>query len=155
VAAAGAAVLVVLLLSDRAPGATEAMLRRVRRVGRIFERRTGFDLFDVADLPFDWEQAGHMTLWAAAAAVVYLLLTGGRGGQDTGGRVVASALTAFALSVGFELAQFLFTSTRRFEFGDLASNAVGVLCGAIAAAIVDSVHRRITARQTAARNLTG
>ncbi len=136
--------LVVLLLSDRAPGLTEAGLRKSVVIGQKVEGRTGVDLLDRSDLPFSWEQVGHFGLWAVAALMAYNLFA-------RRASLVQIACGVFALSATFELAQFFFTSTRQLEWGDLAVNGLGVLLGVASATIVDRIRRPAEA----ARSITG
>ncbi len=128
-------VLVVLLLSDRAPDATEAGLRRGVRVGRRIEGRTGIDVIDRTDLPFNWEQAGHIGLWALAAMLAYVLFS-----HRTS--IIQTASGVFAASAAFELGQLFLTATRHLDWDDLAMNGIGVLLGTAAASIVGRRRRR-------------
>lgn len=123
--------LVVLLLSDRAPGLTQAGLRRGVSVGQLVEGRTGVDVVDRSDLPLSWEQFGHIGLWALAALLAYTALAG----STLSGRVSALRVASgvFALSASFELGQVLFTSTRQLEWADLAANGFGVATGVLVA----------------------
>lgn len=127
--------LVVLLLSDRAPGLTQAGLRKGVSVGQRVEGRTGIDVVDRSDLPLSWEQFGHIGLWALAVVVAYLALAG----KVSAFRV---ACGVFALSAAFELGQVLFTFSRQLEWADLAANGFGVSLGLIAAVLIDRLTSR-------------
>ena len=136
--------LVVLLLSDRAPGLTEAGLRKSVAVGQKVEGRTGVDLVDRTDLPFTWEEIGHFGLWAVAAVLAYTLFS--RRASIT--QIICGV---FALSATFELAQFFFTSTRQLEWGDLTVNGLGVVFGVALAMIASHIRRPAEA----GRSITG
>lgn len=128
------------LLSDRAPGALDAVTDRAAAEVQAVERTTGRDLVSRDDVPIDAQTLGHGVLFAALTVTVALAA-----GRRASLLLVGAGV--FAVSVGFEVLQAQLTTTRLAEPGDLVANAVGVGVGLATVA----VGRAATARSSARR----
>jgi hypothetical protein len=114
---------VLLMLSDRAPGA-------LRRIGGDFVRRL-FDRIDVGDradavladprLPQS-DAIVHVAVWAIAVALVGIAVWSWIG-------LLIGAVGVFAASIVVESAQSRYTDTRAVEASDVRANLAGVLVG--------------------------
>ena len=115
---------VAIMLSDRAPG----FLRRIfgDAVVRLSEQ-----------LP-ETDAIVHITVWAAATALVALTIWTWRG-------LVVAALTMLVVSAAVEVGQGVYSSTRKVEIGDALANAAGVTIGATAAAAAYLVWSAVAA----------
>ncbi len=138
------ALAVVLLLSDRAPNATERAIDRTVQLGRRIESRFGIDWVDVSDFPLEWRTAGHMLLWACAAALAYGLFAN----RASIWRIAGAVLL---VSIGSEIGQVLFTWSRELEIHDILANAAGIGIGTVGAVMLVRASRALFGR----RSLTG
>lgn len=126
-----AVVVAGLSLSDRAPG----FLRHwMKRVGRAGESRSGFDFFDRADIPYEFDQVGHFFLWGLAGLLAWFAL-----GRKVSGPLIVVGLAA--VSAGVEFVQPILSSTRAASRGDLQANVLGIVLGVTAAWLVVSSYR--------------
>ena len=126
---------VAIMLSDRAPG----FLRRIfgDAVVRLSERIDANGRLPAEQLP-ETDAIVHITVWAAATALVALTIWTWRG-------LVVAALTMLVVSAAVEVGQGVYSSTRKVEIGDALANAAGVTIGATAAAAAYLVWSAVAA----------
>ena len=119
---------VLLMLSDRAPGA-------LRRIGggpmrRLFERidlgGRGADVLDDPRLP-ESDAIVHVVVWALAVVLVGFALWTWIG-------LAVGAATVFAGSLLLEALQGRLSTTREVEASDVKANLTGVVLGVVAVA---------------------
>lgn len=112
----------VLSFADRAPDQARGGLRASRDIGRWGERATGIDVFDLSDIPLEWDTVGHVLMWFAAAILASAAF----------GRLLRHATIGFllvSLSAGIEIGQHFLSSSRSPTLSDLIANIVGVVAG--------------------------
>ncbi len=117
----------VILLSDRAPGFLRRISRQIDAGVSRAANATGIDVpgRDVSVPQSDFDV--HVIIWGLAALLV------GLAAWSWASLLLANGLV-FVASVGFELAQQAFSSSRTVQFDDLMGNAVGVFAGTCAVA---------------------
>lgn len=116
-----------LLLSDRAPGVVESVFgERVRQLWERIDTSERVDLPPTSELP-STDFLVHVAIWAVVAGLVGLAVWTWRG-------LAVSAVLLGAASVGVELAQGRFATTRAVEGSDAAANLLGIGLGVTAAA---------------------
>jgi hypothetical protein len=124
----------VILLSDRAPG----FLSRVsRRIDAGVSRAAGATGLDVPGRDLSVPQSDfdvHVVIWGVAALLI------GLAAWSWASLLLGNGLV-FVASVGFELAQSAFTSSRTVQVHDLIGNAVGVFAGTCAVAAFAIAYR--------------
>lgn len=115
---------VALMLSDRAPG----FLRRVfgDTVVRLSERIDATARIPAGQLP-ESDAMVHIAVWAAAMLLVGLTIWTWRG-------LLIASLAVLATSVGVEIAQGVYSSSRAVERNDAIANTIGVVLGTLLAA---------------------
>jgi hypothetical protein len=128
---------VLLMLSDRAPGA-------LRRVGGDFVRRL-FERVDASEraaevladprLP-ESDAIVHVVVWALAAALVGLAVWTWRG-------LVIGAVAVFATSLLVEAAQGRWSDTRAVEASDVRANLVGVVLGTLGVGVCYAAYSAV------------
>lgn len=136
----------VILLSDRAPGFLSRLSRRIDAGVSRAADATGLDVpgrdLSVPRSDFDV----HVVIWGVAALLVGLAM------WSWASLLLGDGLV-FLGSVGFELAQSAFTTSRTVQFHDLLGNAVGVVAGTCAVAAYALAYRLLrTARGKTAAN---
>jgi hypothetical protein len=111
-----------ILLSDRAPGFLRRVSARIDAGVSRAATATGLDVpgRDVSVPQSDFDV--HVVIWALAALLVGLAT------WSWASLLLGSGLV-FVASVGLELAQHAFSSSRTVQFDDLMGNAVGVVAG--------------------------
>jgi hypothetical protein len=117
-----------LLLSDRAPGVLEAIFGD--RARQIWERIDAGGRVDVA-APTDVTQTDfmvHVALWAVVAALAGVAVWTWRGLM-----IVVGVLAV--TSLGVELAQGRYSSSRNVQASDAAANLAGLSLGAVAVGV--------------------
>jgi hypothetical protein len=120
---------VMLMLSDRAPGA----LQRIggSAVRRLFERidlgGRGADVLSDPRLPED-DAIVHVAVWAVAAVLVGWALWSWIG-------LAVGAIAVFAGSLVIEALQGSLSTTRQVESSDVKANLAGVVLGTTVAAL--------------------
>lgn len=123
----------VLSFADRAPGTTQAILRRVRSVGQRVEQRSGYDLIDRGDVPVAFDTAGHLVLWFLAGLIGWWAFH-----RRTTPAFLALCL--FTVSAGIEVGQSYLSTSRSPDIFDLVANGAGIALGvALAVAIGSAV----------------
>lgn len=131
----------VILLSDRAPGFLSRLSRRIDAEVSRAAGATGIDVpgrnLGVPRSDFDV----HVVIWAVAALLVGLAM------WSWASLLLGNGLV-FVGSVGLELAQSAFTSTRTVQFHDLLGNAVGVFTGTCAVAAYALAYRLLRTRRS-------
>lgn len=115
-------VLGILSFADRAPGTTQAALRRVQDVGRKVENRSGLDVIDRGDVPLAFDTAGHLFLWFIAGVIGWWAFS-----RRTS--PVFLALCLFTISAGVEVGQSYLSTSRSPDLLDLVANGAGILFG--------------------------
>lgn len=133
-AGAFAMFIVGLSLSDRAPAFTE---RWVKRLGMIFENRSGLDFIDRSDVPWDFDVVGHFFLWGLAGLLAWFAL-----GRRVSGPFLIAGL--IAISAGIEFVQPILSSTRKSQPDDLKANALGITLGVAVAWLAVGVKRSLS-----------
>ncbi len=134
------AVIGAVSLGDRAPGATQALWRRVRSIGHEVEVRFNADLIDRSDVPFSYDAIGHFGLYFVAAILTYITLRGRLG-------VITIIVLVIGFSGAMEVAQPLLSSSRNMQASDFIANTFGVLVGVGVAAIGTRVFSFATSRR--------
>ncbi len=138
------ALAVILLLSDRAPDFVERAIFRLENLGRRVEYRFGIDWVDVSDFPLEWRTAGHVLLWAGAAALAHGLFAH----RVSTWRIAGAVLV---LAIASEIGQVFFTWSRELEVHDVLANASGILIGTVGAMMAARASHALFRR----RSLTG
>lgn len=109
----------VLSLSDRAPAAVAEAKTVVKDIGSEAEDRAGIDVVDRTDIPAEFDKIGHAVMWGTGMLVLGLLFR-----RRFPPLIMAFLLTA--ISIGFELAQSSYTSSRALQPSDAVANAFGI-----------------------------
>ncbi len=115
-----------LLLSDRAPGVLQAVFGA--RAQRLWERIDASERVDAparSELP-PTDFLVHVSIWAVLATLVGLAIWSWRG-------LAVSALVLMAASLGLELAQGRYSTTRAVELNDAVANFLGITVGVLVA----------------------
>lgn len=110
---------VVLLLADRVAPIFSDAVNVVIRTGRLVEQESGVNVIDRDDIPGEADQIGHAIFWGTGMLLVGFVLR----------RRVPLLLTALVmavLSLNFELAQPLLSTTRAVELSDAVANVLGI-----------------------------
>ena len=138
-AAVFVAIVGVLSLGDRSPGAVHRSWQSFRVIGHEAEVRLGADFIDRADVPFKYDTLGHFVLYAVAGVIAFALL------RD---RLPVWAITGLVIlfSGVVEIAQPLLSATRQMQLSDLTANTVGACVGVGLAVIGTRVLRLVTSR---------
>jgi hypothetical protein len=130
VLAAVAVTVVLLLLSDRAPGVYRRLVDRTFGVAADVRDRIGLpDLVARSDIPFAATDLGHVVLFGAVTVVAGVVFR-------HRARPWLVATVVFAASAAFEALQPLVTDSRSQQVADLQANAVGVLAGFLVLSVV-------------------
>lgn len=126
-----AAATITLLLSDRVPLLVPGLLDLVFQLGREVDSALGFELVTREQIPGTRDEIGHALLWGSGTFALGLILWG---------RMPILAVAAFmlALSIGSELAQRAWTTSRTFSDADLVANAFGIVGATIAVVLLGS-----------------
>lgn len=131
----------VILLSDRAPGFLSRVSRRIDTGVSRAAGATGIDVpggdLHVPRSDFDV----HVVIWAVAALLVGLAM------WSWASLLLGNGLV-FVGSVGLELAQSAFTTSRTVQLHDLLGNALGVFTGTCAVAVYAVAHRLLRAARS-------
>jgi len=139
---AAVAVNAVILLSDRAPG----LFRRLStRIDAGVSRAAGAAGVDVPDGRVRVPRSDfdvHVLIWAVAALLV------GLAAWSWLSLAIAST-TVFLSSVGLELAQRTYSSSRAVQFVDVVANGVGVLAGTCVVVAFAVVWKAVSATLSA------
>lgn len=120
-----------LLLSDRAPGILRTLFgerarqlwNRIDAGNRLGDAPTGSAATELGQPDF----LVHVALWATVAALIGIAIWTWRG-------LAIAGVTLAAISVGLELAQGRFATTRAVEADDAVANLLGLTLGSTFAA---------------------
>lgn len=126
----------VLLLADRSGSVVGIVRALVVDTGREVEASYGVDWFDRKDIPGSADQMGHAVLWGSGMVLIGWMLR----------RRVPLPITALFLggvSLLYESAQPLVSSTRAFQPSDGTANLVGIVVAATALGVALWLGRRL------------
>lgn len=128
----------VVLMADRAPDlllpiATDV----VEWLWRILEGENAQN-----SSPPDTDFVVHIAMWTLLTLLVAVTVWSWRG-------LAATAVAMFAMSLVIEKAQGVFSAHRAVEFSDATGNALGVICGTIAAAACYLLYPMVARNRTA------
>lgn len=114
-----AAAAVLLLLSDRGGDIFTTVLDVIMSAGRRVESESGVNLIDRDDIPGEADQIVHAFFWGSGMLLI---------GWVARNRIpiLITGLIVGSISLAFELAQPVLSSTRAIEASDAVANLVGV-----------------------------
>lgn len=139
IALGSAAVLAVLLFSDRAALRASPLRAAIVDAGQWVERHFAIDWIDRTDVPATFDHLAHAAMWGSAMLIVGWILR-----HRLPVWFVAVAMSG--ISMVSEFLQPVLTATRSVEAGDAAANIVGVWVAAGALAVTLATLRLLRDR---------